>query len=488
MKRLPPFLPGLSTKLQGRRRRNQLEILRRKRDEAIDASMAELAALFHDVIPAEWLAAIASDQRESVFTQPVVFWAWLSQVLEQNESCAKALARVEGWREAKGESRPAFDTSAYCKARGRLPDEFLDRIHGRIEAFAEARVEGNHLWRGLRIKAIDGTSVKLMDTPENQAEYPQPSGQARGCGFPVMGIVGVLDLARGTFSDFVTCPYRQHDIRGFYELREHFRAGDLAVADRAFCSYEMLAVLKAGGAQSIMRLHQRRDAKRDWRRGRRLDGDSRLVLWKKPARKGKAGLSDEEWDALPETMELRYVRTKTVGRDGKTKTIYLVTTLLDAKAHPSHEIAEVYNRRWGIEVRIRDIKTTMNFETLRVRTPAMARRTVRMIQIAYNLIKARQAEAIRDEAVKIGELGFKATLDLIDESLGGFAGLLRHPRLLAEELARFEERLRERIIPMRPGRQEPRAVKTRPKPYQYLTKPRREFSETRHRGKRRKAA
>jgi hypothetical protein len=488
VKKLPPFLPGLSPKLQGRRRRRQLENLRRSREEAIDASRSELAALFHDILPADWLASVATDIRESVYTQVVVFWAWLHQALEQNESCVKALTRVEGWREARGQGRPAFDTSAYCKARGRLPEEFLDKIHGRVEAFAEARVEGHHLWRGLRIKAIDGTSVKLMDTPENQAEFPQPSGQAKGCGFPVMGIVGVLDLARGTLSDFVTCPYRQHDIRGFYQLRGHFKAGDLAVGDRAFCSYEMLALLSAGGAQSVMRLHQRRNGKRDWRSGRRIGEDSSLVVWRKPARRGKAGLSDEEWEALPETMELRYVRTEAVGRDGKPRTIYLVTTLLDPEAYPDEEIAAVYHERWEIEVKIRDIKTTMKFEMLRVRTPAMARRTVRMIQIAYNLIKARQAEAIRGEAIGLGELGFKATLDLLDESLGAFAGLLHRPRLLAGALALFEERLRERTIPIRPGRQEPRAVKARPKPYQYLTKPRHEFTETQHRGKYRKVA
>ena len=450
--------------------------------------MAELAALFHDIIPAEWLASVATDIRKSVYTQVVVFWAWLSQVLEQNESCGKALTRVEGWREARGQDRPAFDTSGYCKARGRLPEEFLERVHGRIEAFAEARVEGHHLWRGLRIKAIDGTSVKLMDTPENQAEFPQPSGQATGCGFPVMGIVGVLDLARGSLSDFVTCPYRHHDIRGFYQLRGHFKDGDLAVGDRAFCSYEMLALLSAGGAHSVMRLHQRRNGKRDWRSGRRIGEDSSLVVWTKPAKAGEAGLSEEEREGLPLRMEVRYVRTKGIGRDGKPRTIYLVTTLLDAEAYPDEEIAAVYHERWEIEVKIRDIKTTMKFEMLRVRTPAMALRTVRMIQIAYNLIKARQAEAIRGEAIGLGELGFKATLDLIDESLGGFAGLLRRPRLLAAALALFEERLRERIIPVRPGRQEPRAVKTRPKPYQYLTKPRHEFTETQHRGKYRKAA
>lgn len=117
-----------------------------------------------------------------------------------------------------------------------------------------------------------------MDTPENQAEFPQPSGQVKDCGFPVMGVVGVLDLARGALSDFITCDHRQHDIRGFYQLRGHFQKGDIVIGDRAFCSYEMIAPLKAGGVGSVMRLHQARDAKRDWKAGKRIDAAARKVV------------------------------------------------------------------------------------------------------------------------------------------------------------------------------------------------------------------
>ncbi|MGY8750382.1 MAG: hypothetical protein ACKVHR_20265 [Pirellulales bacterium] len=89
-------------------------------------------------------------------------------------------------------------------------------------SFVEARIEAQHLWRGHRIKAIDGTSVRLMDTPKNQEQYPPPSGQKPGCSFPVMGLVGVLDLATGHLADYVTCRPQEHDAVGFYRLRESF--------------------------------------------------------------------------------------------------------------------------------------------------------------------------------------------------------------------------------------------------------------------------
>jgi len=488
VKKLPPFLPGPSTKLQGSQRRRQLEIFRKQRVEAVRSSISDLGALFHDILPAEWLLEITSDLRRRSYTQVTVFWAWISQVLEQNESCSNAVTLIQSWYNDKGLQPPSFDTSSYCKARGRLPDEFLVRVHEKIESHAEARVEGHHLWRGHRLNAIDGTSVKLMDTLENQRKYPQPSGQAKGCGFPVMGVVGVLDLARGTLSDFITCPYRQHDIKGFYELRKHFQPGDIAIGDRAFCSFEMLGLLRAGGVHSVMRLHQRRDAKRDWKSGKRLGDGSRLVVWNKPSRKGQSGLTDEEWEALPDTMELRYVVTKAKGRDGKMRTIHLVTTLLDAGDYPGEEIAVLYNERWSIEGKIRDIKTTMKFEMMRVKSPAMARRTMKMIQIAYNLVKARRAKAIRGEAILLGELGFKGTLDLIDKTRDSFTGLALRPSLLDQAMESFEADLRDRVIQLRPDRQEPRATKNRPKSYQYLTRPRSEFTEILHREHYKKAA
>ncbi len=380
MKKLPPFLPGLSTQLQGRPRRRQLGILRARRDEALASSISDLGGLFHDILPADWLAEVAADLRKRLFPRVAVFWAWLSQVIEQNESCARALA------------------------------------------------------------------------------------------------------------GYVACDQRQHDIRGFYELRGHFKEGEVAIGDRAFCSYEMIALLKGGGVGSVMRLHQRRDARRDWKAGKRIDASSRLVVWRKPSERGKAGLSKEEWDSLPARMELRYVRVRAVGRDGRPRTIHIVTTMLDAERYPAGEIAMLYMERWSIELKIRDIKTTLKFETMRVRTPAMARRTLKMVQIAYNLLKARQTEAVRGEPILVGDLGFKGTLDLLAATRAGFAGLAGRPRLRAAALADFEGRLRERIVETRPGRQEPRAVKTRPKPYQYMTRPRREFTEIPHRSHYRKAA
>ena len=130
----------------------------------------------------------------------------------------------------------------------------------------------------------------------------------------------------------------------------------------------------------------------------------------------------------------------------------------------------------------------MKMEMLRTRNLEMARKTVRMMAIAYNLVKALQMEAVAGEPVVIDEIGFKGSLDVINEFRGRFRGAGNHPRLLGMRLRSLQERILERILRIRPGRSEPRATKLRPKPYQYLTRPRAEFREIPHRSHYRAAA
>ncbi len=488
MKTRTNFLPGLSTKLYGRKRRSQLEALRKLREKVLAASLSDYGVLFGAILPVEGLESAARDKRRRLFPEVVVFWAWIAQVLEGNASCTRAVTLVQRWYAAAALAVPSFCTSCFCRARRRLSEEFLDTVQSRMSLFGEARVEEHHRWRGHRVKLVDGTSVQLSDTAFNQAEYPQPSAQKPGCGFPVMGVVAVLDVALGTVDDYLTGRSPGHDLEGLHGLADTFKAGDLVVADRAFCSWEMLARLAEKEVNSVMRLYHAREAKLDWRKGRRLDENSRIVEWSKPTKPGKSGITMETWERLPEIMKVRLVRLKAPGRDGRMRTMYLATTLLDDEAYPTDEIVGLYAQRWSIEVRFRDLKTTMGLERLRVRTPEMAHKTLRMATIAYNLVKLLQLEASRGEPILVDEIGFKGTLDVLAEFRTGFIGLANRPRLLELEREKVLARIRERLLFIRPGRSEPRAIKTRHKCYSYLTTFRGDYVETPHREHYRKAA
>lgn len=477
------FLPGFSTKLHGRQRRRQLESFRIKRERLRSESVSDFGTLFDSILPLEKLFEFSESLRNRIFPEVVTFWAWVSQIVEANSSCAKATALVQAWHEEAKLPLPAANTSSFCRARQRLSESFLNAVDEMCQDYAEARVEEHHRWRGLRLKAIDGTSFRLMDTPDNQVDFPQSSSQAPGCGFPLMGAVGVLDLATGRIERTVTGRDRKHDARGLYELAKGFTVDDIVLADRAFCSFELIALLRRDGVESVMRLHQRREGKLDWRRGRMLDAHSRLVTWAKPPKPGACGITREEWKALPEEMQIRLVRIRAAGRDGKPRTIYLATTLIDAEKYPTDEVAALYAERWKIEVKFRDIKTTLRLDMLRVKTPEMARKTLRMIQITYNLIKSLQHNAIQNADLVIDEIGFKGTVDVLSAFRTEFQGLQNRPRLLKKMRLTLDERILERWLRIRPHRSEPRAVKRRPQHLQWMTKPRSEFIEIQHRSK-----
>ena len=489
MKKTTKFLPGFSTKLYGRNKRSQLQAAQIEREKLRAQSISDLGNLFDDILPAERLEAASSlgpgKRRRRLFPQVVVFWAWMSQLLEFNACCNKALTLIQSFYANTGDRLPSFNSACYCRARKALSHEFLDQVEELLEQYAESRVEDSQLWYGHRLKAIDGTSVRLMDTEENQKEYPQPNTQKEGCGFPVMGIVGVLDLGRGSIDSYVECKHSEHDAVGAWRLRNQFSSGDVVIADRAFCSYGLIASLLQNNVQSVMRLHQKR--KVDWRQGKRIDSNSRIITWKKPTMQSKSGISPEEWRKLPKTLKIRLVRLRAKSRDGKRRTIYLASTLLESE-YPTEEIAALYAERWKIEVKFRDIKTTMQLEELRVRTPEMARKTMRMVQLTYNLIKARQSDAVKGSEICLDDLAFKDTIDTINEFRSNFRNLLEHPRLIAKERSKLECLLAERTLRIRPGRSEPRAMKLRPKPFQYLTSKRSEFKEILHRSRYKKAA
>jgi Transposase DDE domain len=491
-----PFLPGIPTQLYGRQKRSQLEKLRGCFQQTLQNSITDYGVLFDDIVPIHLLHEASSEERTRTYPEIVTFWAWASQILECNSSCAKAVATVQNWYAEANKSKtpaqelkiPSNNSASYCDARNRLSTKFLDAVCSQVESYTEARIDDSDLWYGFRLKAIDGTSFQLMDTSKNQAKYPQPKTQKAGCGTPVMGFLGILDLAKGSIASYKLGKHTDHDLKVAQEMCDDLNRDDLLLADRAFCSYGFISLLLAKGVHSVMRLHQARHKALNWSKGKYIDQNSRLVTWKKGSRPSKSPMTQEQWDSFPEELSIRYIRTTGRSRDGKPRKLYIATTLTDAELYDTGEIALLYAERWKIEVKFRDIKTTLKLEQLRVKTPEMAEKMIKLIQIVYNLVKAIQLEAIGDENLVMDELSFKGTLDVISEFRGSFKNLQSKPKLRMAAMENIEQRIAERVLLIRPNRSEPRAIKRRPKNYQLLTKPRGEFIENQHRSRYKKVA
>ena len=415
-----------------------------------------------------------------------MLWSWLAQILEHNSSCNRALSFVQAWSQELGLPIPASDTSGFCAARRRLDIGFLEAVHARTQQHLRSAVTGSDLWKGHPLKAIDGTSVTLMDTPLNQQNHPQHPLSKAGCGFPIMGFVGITDLSHGGWQHFETCNGKEHDAKVASRMVDHIEENELVLADRAFCSYELIArIISERKGHVLMRLHQSRHRALDWKKGKKLSAIDRLFTWCKPHNKPpKSPLSIQQWKALPSQLELRLTKVNYEDRSGKKSELIVVSDLLDPHRYGGLELADLYARRWDVEVKFRDVKTTLAMEHFAVKSPEMARKTLLMMGIAYNLLCVLIQRASHHSCRPLNHFSFKGCLDIVRSMQGNFWDLAR--RNTQKQRAQIREQLIEicatKTLNIRPFRREPRAVKRRPKSYQLLTKHRHEFQEIPHRG------
>ena len=165
------------------------------------------------------------------------------------------------------------------------------------------------------------------------------------------------------------------------------------------------------------------------------------------------------------------------------KSLYIVTTLTDASTYSASELADLYYKRWDVELYFRDIKTTMGMDILRCRSPTMIRKEIFMHLIAYNAIRLLMFDAAKEMSKLPQEISFKASI----QALRQWEPLFNRVDLSVRERQRLMTSLRDAIaanlVNARPGRREPRCVKRRPKNYQLLTASRHEMMEIPHRNR-----
>lgn len=463
--------------------RARLAPLGRRLDQFRQQSLCHLERLLAPFLPAGLLSQADEglNSRDRVYNVRRTFFGFLYQVLKPDTSCREIVRQVQALFGLHDAGAVDENTSAYCQARKRLPLDTLGRVRVGVAAAGERMAE---LWYGLRPKVIDGTTVSAPDTSANQRAYPQSRGQKPGCGFPLIRLVGVFSLATGVLLDYAKGNKHQHELRLLWKLFDGFRRGDLAVADRGFCSYVWLALFLLRGVSSLFRLHQRRPA--DLRQGQRLGKNDRLFTWLKPIQKPR-WLPQLWWKKVPAQLTVRVIRFQLASPGYRPESVTLVTTLLDAKQYPAQEMARLYVRRWKIELWFRDIKTSMGMEVLRCKSPRMLHKELEMFFIAYNFIRCLMVQAGAIHHVELDRLSFKGTVDSVRPfslAIAQARSKKKQNQLIVELLAVIARDQ----VPDRPDRLEPRAVKRRPKPYQLLNRPRHVMKEIAHRSKYRKTA
>jgi hypothetical protein len=352
----------------------------------------------------------------------------------------------------------------------------LEEIHQAMVNEAEAGIAEKDLWCGHRVRIVDATTLTLPDTPENQELYPQQSVQKPGCGFPIMRLIAFFSLATGMLTGWFTGHWRQHELVLLQELWEQLRPGEVLLGDRIFGAWTVIAQCVVRGVHGVFRFSGSR--RTDFRFGRRLSRHERLVQWSKP-RLRPPYLSPEQWAQLPDKLQLRSVRTRLEAPGFRTRKVILVTTLLDSVKYPPRALAQLYRRRWDMELTLRHLKTTLQMEHLSCKNPDNVERELRMHLLVHNLVRRLMLESARRANVPLSRISFAGALAVARRYAEALlqARTKRQRNQLVQEVYRV---LAADLVPDRPGRKEPRARKRRPKPYPLLTCHRSRFREIPH--------
>jgi hypothetical protein len=405
-----------------------------------------------------------------IYTPAVTIWVFLSQCLSADHSCRDAVTGLLAWRLGRGMSPCSTETGAYCTARDGLPEEACVQLMRETGRRVDDDAPAAWRWRGHRVLVVDGATITMADTADNQAEYPQLRGQKPGCGFPIARIVVVFSLAVGTVLQAALSKYQGKQTGEnslFRTLLGLLRAGDVVLADRYFSGWFDLALSWQRGVHSVVRKHQLR--RTDFRTGRRLGRDDHLVWWRKPAR--PRWMSVEDYAVLPRVLKLREVRVHVEQKGFRTRQLVVVTTLVGAEQYPADAIAQLYRRRWQAELNLRSLKTVMQMDQLRCKTPHRVRNEFHMHLTAYNVIRQMMPMAAFKAGVEPWTVSFKGALQHLNRLLS----LLGTDIPIADWCDALLVAIATHEVGNRPDRIEPRLTKRRPKKYKRLKHPRAEY-------------
>jgi hypothetical protein len=403
---------------------------------------------------------LANSGKRNRIYNPIITWAiWLGQTLSADHVCRNALAyaRYTGLVSKKASVR----TGGYCQARDRLQEEALRKIGVSLGAELMKAEKVENRWHGRRVIIPDGSSVSLPDTKANQAVYPQPNTQTAGCGFPVMYLETLMSLGSGALLDFETGSGNGNELSLWRKMWHLLQPGDVILGDGKYSAYADIALQKERGIDTVARLGKRYT---DFRKGKIIGLQDHLVEWVRPKQ-----LPD--WLAgqcLPEKIRVRELRFHVEISGFRSKTVTIVTTLIDAEAYPKEDIAELFFCRWQIELRFRDIKTLLGMDRLRTKTPKRAHKELWMYLTAYNLLRMLMWSSATKSGQIVARISFQGCRQrFLAIAIRTYSGkqFNRLYQMLLDDISKD-------LNSYRPFRVEPRAQKRRLKQYDLMTQPR----------------
>ena len=228
--------------------------------------------------------------------------------------------------------------SSVSQARDRVGSEPLRWLFERSAAIWSAQSAEAHEWRGLKLYGIDGSSVRVPDTPENRETFGGQSGrEGSESGYPLVRIAALMVLRSHLLAGCNFGGYGANEIQYAWPLLEVVPSRSLTILDRGFFGARFLLAIEGTGS-------------RQWLTRARSDLKFRVI--KKFARGDElieVKVSDHarrQDPSLPQTWQMRAIRYRRKGFSSQ----LLLTSLRDPNEYPATELADLYHERWELEL------------------------------------------------------------------------------------------------------------------------------------------
>lgn len=479
-KEFTPFFPAFQPYFLGRPNISCKERLKREVQKIRSNQITEFRELFSSYIPSSKFSSSFGKHftRSRVYTLEVVFWGFLNQIFSSGSSCSEIVKKIQSWKQNNGDIVPSSATGAYCRAKKKVSFTFIKHIFKHTINILEKQETKDMLWNKRVVKVVDGTGLSMPDTKANQKKYPQNGAMSKGCGFPQLNMVALFSLASGVLLGYESGDKHCNEKALWKKLWSLLNSNDVVLGDRGYYSYMNIASLLNKKVDSVIRLCSGRPGK--FKKLKVIGLGDSLCALQKPKNKSKL-CSKSEWDILSDNIVVRIIKVPLIRKGFRSENIIIVTTLLDHNRYSADDIAKLYFKRWAVEMRFKDIKTTMGMDILSSKTPNQIKKEIAMFAIAYNLIRGLMINAAKHCKTTIDKISFAGALQQLNQWLWLFfnKGLSIGKR--RQLLYDFYFSIIQKSIPDRPGRNEPRVKKRRAKNFNLMNKPRKQMIVTYHR-------
>ena len=302
--------------------------------------------------------------------------------------------------------------SGISQARTRLGSEPVKKLYQTVVTpMATERTKGAW-YRGWRLVSLDGSTLDVADTAENEAAFGRPAASRGSSAYPQIRFVALLESGTHVLTGAQMAGCRTDETALAKQVIPRLHKGMLCLADRYYLGYKLWRKARNTGADLLWRV----------RKNIRLDIEKRL-----PDGSYRSRIYRSTADRVRQRngIAVRVIEYRLEGIPGAEPLYRLVTTILDHRPAPAQERAALYHERWEIETTLDELKTHLRGAriVLRSKTPDLVRQEFYGLLMAHFAIRGLMHEAALQANEDPDRLSFVHAVHVVQRRLPRFVAI-----------------------------------------------------------------